>query len=65
MQSTSQPQPSTPCQCQQQFGAALPWIALALIVVYALDRWNGRRRKNSKIQSEDAAQRGHDEGGKK
>jgi hypothetical protein len=63
--STSQPQPSPPCQCQQQFGAALPWLALALVVVFALDRWNSRRRKNSKIQPEGAAESGPEEEGKK
>jgi hypothetical protein len=61
--SESQPQQSPPCQCQQQFGAALPWLALALVVVFALDRWNGRRRKKNEKQREGAAESGPEEGG--
>jgi hypothetical protein len=43
--SESQQHPPPPCECQQQFGGALPWLAITLAILVVLDRWNGRRQK--------------------
>jgi hypothetical protein len=48
MKSTSQQQPRPPCECQQQFGDALPWLAVTLAIVFVINRWNGRRQKKDK-----------------
>lgn len=63
MESTSQQQPAPPCQCQQQFGDALPWLAVALAIVVALDRL-GRRGKKKNKEPDSSAGGGSDDGGK-
>jgi hypothetical protein len=45
MQTTSQQQPRPPCQCQEQFGGALPWLMATLAIMVALDRFSRRRKK--------------------
>lgn len=63
MESTSQQQPAQPCPCQQQLGGALPWLAVALGIVVALDRL-GRRRKRKDEKTDGAATGEADDGGK-
>jgi hypothetical protein len=63
MEATSQQQPAPPCPCQQQFGDALPWLAVALAIIVALDRL-GRRRKKKDENADGAAAGGADDGGK-
>lgn len=63
MESTSQQQQPPPCQCQQQLGDALPWLAVALAIVVALDRL-GRRGKKKNKEPDGTAGGGSDEGGK-
>ena len=63
MESTSQTQPAPPCPCQQQIGDALPWLAVALAVIVALDRVS-RRRKKKDEKPDGAASGGADDGGK-
>jgi hypothetical protein len=53
MKTTSQQQPPPPCQCQQQFGGALPWLAVTLAIIVVLDRWNGRRKKKELLGTRD------------
>jgi hypothetical protein len=62
METTSQQQPAPPCQCQQQLGDALPWLAVALGIIVVLDRF-GRRGKK-KQSADGAAGGGADDGGK-
>jgi len=45
MGTTSQQQARPPCECQQQLGDALPWLAVALAIIVALDRFGRRRKK--------------------
>jgi hypothetical protein len=45
MKSTSQQQPRPPCECQQQFGDAVPWLAVTLAIIFVINRRNGRRQK--------------------
>jgi len=45
VETASQQQPATPCPCQQQLGDALPWLAVALAVIVALDRLVRRQKK--------------------
>ena len=63
MESTSQQQVPPPCQCQQQLGDALPWLAVALAIIVALDRF-GRRRKKKDGKPDGTAGGGSDDGGK-
>ena len=45
MQTNSQPHPAPPCTCQQQLGDALPWLAVALVILAIVDRFGRRRKK--------------------
>jgi len=48
MEGTSQQQSPPRCQCQQQFGDALPWLAVVLAIVVALGRLRRRGKNNGK-----------------
>ena len=45
MEGHAQHTPGQPCPCQQEFGEAVPWLLLALVVVFLLDRWRARKKK--------------------
>jgi hypothetical protein len=45
--SESQQHHPPPCDCQQQFGGALPWLAATLAILVVLNRWNGHRQKKT------------------
>jgi hypothetical protein len=64
MESASQQQVPPPCQCQQQFGGAMPWLVLALAIIVALDRWGRRRKKEKENEKTDGPVAGgaHDGG---
>jgi hypothetical protein len=51
METTSQAQSPVPCRCQQQLGDALPWLAVALAVIVALDRLGRRKKQNEKLNT--------------
>jgi hypothetical protein len=63
METTSQAQSPPPCRCQQQFGNALPWLAVALAVIVALDRLGRRKKQNEKPST--PASGGANDGGKR
>jgi len=44
-EATSQQPAPPPCQCQQQLGDAVPWLAVALAVIVALDPLGRRSTK--------------------
>lgn len=48
MENASQQQSPPACQCQQQFGDALPWLAVVLAIVVGVDRFRRRGKKNGK-----------------
>jgi hypothetical protein len=62
MESTSQQQSPPPCECQQQFGDVLPWLAVALAFIVVLDRWSDRRKKKKDVKPDGTAG-GHSESG--
>ena len=65
LETTGQQQTPPPCHCDQQLGNALPWILVAMLLVFLIDRWNDRRRKKKDKERDGTVDVGAEDGGKK
>ena len=61
---TAQPAARPPCQCDQQLGDALTWLAVALAIIMVLDRWRVWRRKRKDKKPDGTAGSGAEDEGR-